>query len=159
MKKAPPLPILLLMSSMALQAAPAPKIAAAAKITNPGSSAEVTTLTIGNPYSYVVNTANGHLAANSLATLTYTISVTSPESTSPVSISGKVKLKATLPASQGGAAATTEQAASAAGAHTFTGNFTVPESLPEGIATIDIVLTTGKSGAVKFKKTYRLNLD
>ncbi len=130
-----------------------------AKVTHAASGVEATRLTIGEEYGYTLTATDAHLAANKTLALTYTITVSSPESASPVSISGKLNLRATLPASEGGAAATTQEVAAAAGTHTFAGLFKVPEGLPEGDANISITVNTGKTGTVKFSKRYVLELD
>lgn len=153
------IPLLFLLGVFPLQAAPAPKIAVAAKVTDVDTGAEATELTIGGEYGYTLTTTNADLVANKTLALTYSITVSSAEAASPVSISGRLSLKATLPASDGGAAATTQGLAPAAGTQTFTGVFVVPEGLPEGDANITITLSTGKSGTVKFSKRYVLELD
>lgn len=153
------IPLLGLMLVVPSQAAPKPKIVVSAKVTETETGAEVTKLTIGEEYGYSLTATDGHLAANKTLALTYTITVSSAESASPVSISGRLSLRATLPDSEGGEAKTTQETAAAAGTHTFTGQFVVPEGLPEGDATISIVLSTGKTGAVKFNKRYLLGLD
>jgi hypothetical protein len=153
------IPLLVLFGSLPVQAAPKPKIIVSAKVTEVGSDAEATTLTIGDEYAYTLTATDAHLAANKALTLSYTITVSSPEAASPVSVSGRLSLQATLPESEGGAAKTTQETAAAAGTHTFTGLFVVPEGLPEGDANISITLSTGKSGTVKFNKRYLLELD
>lgn len=153
------LPTVMLALALSTQAAPKPKIVVSAKVTDLGSETEVTTLTIGETYGYSLTATDAHLAANKALALTYTITVSTAEAASPVSISGRLNLKATLPDSEGGATTTTQEAVAAAGTHTFTGQFVVPEGLPEGDATISIVLNTGKTGAVKFNKRYLLELD
>lgn len=154
----PMIGLLLVESSTAAPKPRQPEIVAAAKVTDT-AGAEVTTLKIGEEYGYSLTATDAHLAANKMVIVSYTITVSSEESASPVSISGRLSLRATLPASEGGAAKTSQDATAAAGTQTFTGLFVVPEGLPEGDANISIVLSTGKSGTVKFKKRYVLELD
>ena len=148
-----------MLTSLSSVAAPTPKISATAKLQGNLGGPEISSLTFGQQAVYALTANNLNLVANQRVTAEYTISVRPNGAGAPVILTGRLNLTATLPAEDGGAAKTTQEAASIAGLQTLTGTFTVPDSIPEGTATITVSLNASAAGKITVKKTVQLKAD
>ena len=135
-----------------------PKISGSFQLRTISTNKEVNTVKIGRSYIIRWTDKNLNLLANKQATLNYSLSVLPKGLSAPVSFSGKLSTKVTLPASEGGAIQTTKELAQLAGTRTYSSTITIPDVLPEGDGTITVSLSVKGSGSITATKRVKVVL-
>lgn len=136
----------------------ASQIAGSLKFLSVNTNEEIKSIRIGKSLKIKLTERDLHLLANKNVTLAYVLSIVPKGSNTPIAISGKFVARATLPASEGGAAKTRQEMASLEGIQSFVGIVTVPEFMPVGVATVTVSLASGSIGAISFNKTINILL-
>jgi hypothetical protein len=128
------------------------------KILSPTTNQPISTVRIGKQFKVRLAVNDLNLIANKNITYTYVLSVLPKGSNTPVTISGKISGRFTLPASEGGAVKTRDEMADLAGTQVTGGIMTVPDFMPVGTATLTISLTTPNVGNINFSKNLKIQL-
>lgn len=148
---------LLCVLALPMKAAP-PKISGSFQLRTISTNKEVNTVKIGRSYIIRWTDKNLNLLANKQATLNYSLSVLPKGLSAPLSFSGKLSTKVTLPASEGGARQTTKELAQLAGTRTYSSTITIPDVLPEGDGTITVSLSVAGAGSITATKRVKVIL-
>ena len=149
--------LLLCVLAIPTNAAP-PKISGSFQLRTISTKKEVNTVKIGRSYIIRWTDKNLNLLANKQATLNYSLSVLPKGLSAPLSFSGKLSTKVTLPASEGGARQTTKELAQLAGTRTYSSTITIPDVLPEGDGTITVSLAVTGAGSITATKRVKIVL-
>jgi hypothetical protein len=149
--------LLLCVLAIPTNAAPA-KISGSFQLRTISTNKEVNTVKIGQDYVIRWTDKNLNLLANKNATLNYNLSVLPKGLSAPVSFSGRLSTKVTLPASEGGAQETSAELAQFAGTRSYEQIITIPDVLPEGDGTITVSLTVKGSGSITATKRVKVVL-
>jgi hypothetical protein len=157
MKKALRASLLLFVLALQTNAAP-PKVSGSFQLRNISTNKEVSTIKIGRSYIIRWTDKNLNLLANKNATLNYSLSVLPKGLSAPVSFSGKLSTKVTLPASEGGARQTTKELAQLSGTRTYSSTITIPDVLPVGDGTITVSLSVAGAGSITATKRVKVVL-
>jgi len=118
----------------------------------------VNAVKIGQDYVIRWTDKDLNLLANKNATLNYSLSVLPKGLSAPVSFSGRLSTKVTLPASEGGAQQTSAELAQLAGTRSYEQIITIPDVLPEGDGTITISLSVTGAGSITATKRVKVIL-
>jgi hypothetical protein len=135
-----------------------PKISGNFQLRTIDTNKEVSTIKIGQDYVVRWTDKNLNLLANKKATFNYSLSVLPKGLSVPVSFSGRLSTKVTLPASEGGAQQTSLELAQLAGTRSYEQIITIPDVLPEGDGTIQISLSVSGAGSITATKRVKVVL-
>jgi hypothetical protein len=135
----------------------APKISGNLRILSPITDQEVSSVRVGDTVKIVVTERDLSLLANKTVTLNYVLSVVPKGINNPITLSGKITGKVTLLPADGGATETAAKMAALAGSQTAEGLVTVPDSMPEGVATLTVVIGT-KEGFISIRRSIKITL-
>ena len=149
--------LLLCVLAIPTNAAPA-KISGSFQLRTISTNKEVNTVKIGQDYVIRWTDKNLNLLANKNATLNYNLSVLPKGLSAPVSFSGRLSTKVTLPASEGGAQETSAELAQFAGTRSYEQIITIPDVLPEGDGTITVSLSVTGAGSITATKRVKVVL-
>jgi hypothetical protein len=141
-----------------LEAAPAPPVAATVDLLAPITDTPVTSVRVGQQFRVRITAKGLDLTANKSTTVTYTLSVLPRNSKVPITISGRVSAQLTLPESEGGAGQTTARMAGIAGQQETTYLLTVPNYVPEGIATLTLTFRSKDAGRFSVNRKVEVRL-
>ena len=144
-------------SVLSTHAAP-PKISGSFQLRTLDTNKEVSTVKIGRDYVVRWTDKNLNLLANKKATLSYSLSVLPKGLTAPISFSGRLSTKVTLPASEGGAQQTSLELAQLTGTRYYEQFITIPDVLPEGDGTITVSLSVSGAGSITATKRVKVTL-
>lgn len=144
--------------SSPLGAAPNSPIAATMDLLAPITDTPITSVRVGEQFRIRITAKDLNLTANKSTTVTYALSVLPKNSKIPITISGKVSGQLTLPESKGGAAQTTAEMAEIAGQQAATFLLTVPNYVPEGIATLTITFKSKDAGRFSVNRKVEVRL-
>ena len=128
------------------------------QVLSPTTNLAINSVRIGQQFKVEITAKDLNLIANKKIALTYVLSVLPKGSNTPITVSGKITGLVSLPISKGGAAATTSELASLAGSEIQSELVTVPDFMPEGTATLTLVLATSKVGTISLSKTLNITL-
>ena len=134
------------------------KISGSFQLRTISTNKEVNTVKIGQDYVIRWTDKNLNLLANKNATLNYNLSVLPKGLSAPVSFSGRLSTKVTLPASEGGAQETSAELAQLAGTRSYEQIITIPDVLPEGDGTITVSLSVTGAGSITATKRVKVVL-
>ena len=134
----------------------AEKISASVKFLSPATNQEIKSVRVGRSMRVKTTIRNFDLLANKNVTVTYALSVTPKGSNTPVTVSGKLSGKLTLPSKLGGSQQTTKDFADLKGTQSGTDFITIPDFMPAGVATVTITISTKNVGSASVSK--KLNL-
>lgn len=148
---------LLCVFALPTNAAPS-KISGSFQLRTISTNKEVNTVKIGQDYVIRWTDKNLNLLANKNATLNYNLSVLPKGLSAPVSFSGRLSTKVTLPASEGGAQETSAELAQLAGTRSYEQIITIPDVLPEGDGTITVSLSVTGAGSITATKRVKVVL-
>jgi hypothetical protein len=140
-----------------MNAAP-PKISGSFQLRAISTNREVNTVKIGQDYVVRWTDKDLNLLANKNATLNYSLSVLPKGLSAPVSFSGRLSTKVTLPTSEGGAQQTSMELAQLAGARSYEQIITIPDVLPEGDGTVTVSLSVTGAGSITVTKRVKVVL-
>lgn len=149
--------ILLCATAVMTNAAP-PKISGSFQLRTIETNKEISTVKIGHSYIIRWTDKNLNLLANKNATFNYSLSVLPKGLSAPISFSGRLSTKVTLPASEGGAQQTTLELDQLAGTRSYEQFITIPDVLPEGDGTITVSLSISGSGSITATKKVKVVL-
>ena len=149
--------LLLCVLALPMEAAP-PKISGSFQLRSISTNREVNTVKIGQDYVVRWTDKDLNLLANKNATLNYSLSVLPKGLSAPVSFSGRLSTKVTLPASEGGAQQTSVELAQLVGTRSYEQFITIPDVLPEGDGTITISLSATGAGSITVTKRVKVVL-
>ncbi len=127
------------------------------RILSPGTNTEVSSIRVGDAVKIVITAKDLNLLANKSVAYTYVLSVAPKGISQPITLSGRITTKLSLLPENGGAAKTAEGMAGLAGTQTTEGTITIPDSMPEGVASLAIVVSS-KSGNIIIKKNIKITL-
>lgn len=142
---------------LSTKAAP-PKISGSFQLRTIDTNKEVSTVKIGQDYVIRWTDKNLNLLANKTASINYSLSVLPKGLSAPVSFSGRLSTKVTLPASEGGAQQTSVELAQLAGTRSYEQIITIPDVLPEGAGTITVSLSVTGAGSITATKRVKVVL-
>lgn len=134
------------------------KISASLQFLSPATNKQVSSVRVGRAVKVKTSLKNFDQLANQNATVTYALSVTPKGSNSPVTVSGKLAGKLTLPPKLGGAKQTRKEFKGLAGTQSGTDVITIPDFMPAGVATVTITIKTKNAGSVSVSKKLKLVL-
>ena len=140
-----------------MNAAP-PKISGSFQLRAISTNREVNTVKIGQDYVVRWTDKDLNLLANKNATLNYSLSVLPKGLSAPVSFSGRLSTKVTLPTSEGGAQQTSMELAQLAGTRSYEQIITIPDVLPEGDGTVTVSLSVTGAGSITVTKRVKVVL-
>lgn len=149
--------ILLFVITLQTNAAP-PKVSGSFQLRTISTNKEVSTIKIGQDYVVRWTDKDLHLLANKNATFNYSLSVLPKGLSAPISFSGKLSTKVTLPASEGGAQQTSLELAPLAGTRSYEQIITIPDVLPEGDGSITVSLSVSGAGSITATKRVKVVL-
>jgi hypothetical protein len=134
------------------------RISASLRFLSPYTNKEIRAARIGSEVRVLASMKNFDSLANRNVTVTYALSVTPRGSNTPVTISGKLGGKFTLPPNLGGARQTRIEFADLAGSQYGTDVITIPDFMPAGVATMTITIRTPDVGSVSVSRQLTLVL-
>jgi hypothetical protein len=149
--------LLLCVLALPTNAAP-PKISGSFQLRTISTNKEVNTVKVGQDYLIRWTDKNLDLVANKTATFNYTFSVLPKGLSVPVSFSGRLSTKVTLPTSEGGAQQTNTEFAQLAGTRSYEQIITISDVLPEGDGTISVSLAVTGAGSITATKRVKVVL-
>ena len=140
----------------------ATKPAGKLQIVSPTTNKEVSQAKIGSDLLVRVSETDLHLFANKNVTFSYMLSALPKGSKTATSISGKIACKVTqglgIVAVDGSAATTSEEMSTLSGTQSDEAYITIPDYMPEGVATLTISLTGTGVGTITVTKSLRISL-
>ncbi len=148
---------LLCVLAIQTNAAP-PKVSGSFQLRTIDTNREVSTIKIGQDYVVRWTDKELNLLANRKATFNYSLSVLPKGLSAPISFSGRLSTKVTLPVSEGGAQQTSLELAQLAGTRSYEQIITIPDVLPEGDGTISISLSVTGAGSISATKRVKVVL-
>lgn len=133
-------------------------ISGSLKFLSATTNEEITEIRVGQSFKIKFTETDLHLLANKNVKLSYVLSVVPTGANTPISISGKLEGRATLPSSLGGKTKTKREMASLEGTLSTAGILTVPDFMPEGVATVTLSVSSVGVGSISIDKSINILL-